>query len=394
MRILSRRGLLVPTLLVLTGASPAQTQTDGHNRTFQLTETRVLIAGDETDISIDRHLRASMSRSGAIAVAEVRGAYVGVLEEGRPLRRIGRAGSGPGEFKGGSNIGWLGDTLWVADRGLRRVTLIVAGRILRSALFIGTATSRYLVEPPVALTSTGAISSGIPNDTRTHMVAGIPMPLLIVDRTGQKIHDTLFTIHPGPPLIIITLPSSTLMQEQPFGQPTLFAVSGSGEYLARIESGESRGLGGFPTGIGATPSVVTLYSTNGRQHYRRTVPGAPVRVSARLVDSVVKQRVDTLNRYLRSGRVQESDFRRSLHVPSHYPQTTAVVVDNDGTAYLRGNHWGATQVTYSVLAPTGDLLGTFQVPVTQYVVAADRQRVISVRETADGTFELIMQRMR
>lgn len=86
MRILSRRGLLVPTLLVLTGASPAQTQTDGHNRTFQLTETRVLIAGDETDISIDRHLRASMSRSGAIAVAEVRGAYVGVLEEGRPLR--------------------------------------------------------------------------------------------------------------------------------------------------------------------------------------------------------------------------------------------------------------------------------------------------------------------
>ena len=37
--------------------------------------------------------------------------------DGRVLRRIGRAGQGPGDFElAATNVGWIGDTLWVADR--------------------------------------------------------------------------------------------------------------------------------------------------------------------------------------------------------------------------------------------------------------------------------------
>lgn len=36
--------------------------------------------------------------------------------DGQPLRRIGRAGQGPGDIQWAVfGVGWVGDTLWVAD---------------------------------------------------------------------------------------------------------------------------------------------------------------------------------------------------------------------------------------------------------------------------------------
>ena len=42
--------------------------------------------------------------------------------DGQPLRRIGRAGQGPGDIQWSAfGLGWIGDTLWVAD--LNRIQL-------------------------------------------------------------------------------------------------------------------------------------------------------------------------------------------------------------------------------------------------------------------------------
>src|SRR5689334_19461011 len=74
----------------------------------------------------------------------VRQAYVGPrgqivvpLFEDRQLRiydstgarraRLGRSGAGPGEFGDFSSLGWKGDTMWVADGSLRRISYYSPG---------------------------------------------------------------------------------------------------------------------------------------------------------------------------------------------------------------------------------------------------------------------------
>ena len=51
------------------------------------------------------------------------------------MTTIGRAGSGPGEFRGLGSIGFIGDTLYATDFQQRRTTLFgVDGRYLRTIL--------------------------------------------------------------------------------------------------------------------------------------------------------------------------------------------------------------------------------------------------------------------
>ena len=51
---------------------------------------------------------------------------------GRPAGTIGRAGDGPGEFRGVSRMGWVGDTLWVLDTRFYRFSFFDAdGTLLR-----------------------------------------------------------------------------------------------------------------------------------------------------------------------------------------------------------------------------------------------------------------------
>ena len=57
-----------------------------------------------------------------IRVYDTRGAY---------LRTLGRRGSGPGEFQSIDGLGWKGDSLWVSDLALQRITFFNrGGRVL------------------------------------------------------------------------------------------------------------------------------------------------------------------------------------------------------------------------------------------------------------------------
>ena len=52
---------------------------------------------------------------------------------GELVRTIGREGAGPGEFDRPGSLGMIGDTLWVLDRGLYRISYFnLAGEVLRT----------------------------------------------------------------------------------------------------------------------------------------------------------------------------------------------------------------------------------------------------------------------
>ena len=67
--------------------------------------------------------QVTVDRSGTVYVLDPEAEGIHVFDAAGPYRGlIGRAGSGPGEFRNTGWSGWLGDTLWVTDPALRRVT--------------------------------------------------------------------------------------------------------------------------------------------------------------------------------------------------------------------------------------------------------------------------------
>ena len=94
---------------------------------------RVLVRINGMNNDFSRFGPIPASASGHLAVAQPQDGTVLVFAaDGRQLATVGRKGGGPGEFRGINQLGWSGDTLWVADYSNNRLTLIgPTGRIAR-----------------------------------------------------------------------------------------------------------------------------------------------------------------------------------------------------------------------------------------------------------------------
>ena len=86
----------------------------------------------EPDLRIDGYAAdlvpvewVGVSPRGTLALFQGQDATVRFFDpEGNLLGSVGRRGSGPGEFESLIRGGWVGDTLWVSDLQLSRITLI------------------------------------------------------------------------------------------------------------------------------------------------------------------------------------------------------------------------------------------------------------------------------
>lgn len=141
-----RRGAFL--LLLLLAVVP---RADGQAPPRQLTAIRDLeISGTANDLSPISSL--SVSHRGWIAVGQRQDAGVRVFgPDGSERFRFGRNGAGPGEFRMLAGFsGWVGDTLWLADGVLNRLTMITpAGKLLRTKPFPAP-NSAGRVSPPGA----------------------------------------------------------------------------------------------------------------------------------------------------------------------------------------------------------------------------------------------------
>lgn len=71
----------------------------------------------------------ALHRDGRLAVVELNAKRVTLFDaQGRPLGKIGRDGSGPGEYRMPYYAAWLGDTIGIFDPGEARVVYLTNGR--------------------------------------------------------------------------------------------------------------------------------------------------------------------------------------------------------------------------------------------------------------------------
>ncbi|MES2305527.1 MAG: hypothetical protein V4558_08465 [Gemmatimonadota bacterium] len=95
---------------------------------------QVLVTIDRASYGLGSYSDLAVSASGVLAVAPIYDNAIRFFSpQGVHIATAGRKGDGPGEFHFITAMGWNGDTLWVADHYLARLTLLSSsGVVLRS----------------------------------------------------------------------------------------------------------------------------------------------------------------------------------------------------------------------------------------------------------------------
>lgn len=166
---------------------------------------------DDPTVGFSRVGGVDVDREGNVYVLEAAVPEIRVYDPaGDLLRRIGRRGSGPGEFEGGVRFGVVGDTVWAVDVTVNRITLFDReGTVLSAARTDGLQVplpSSYGFLLPWTMRPDGMFVShfgrisfsrdGGPTGVRA--TDSIPVPFVLFDASG-RVADTIGWADRPPP---------------------------------------------------------------------------------------------------------------------------------------------------------------------------------------------------
>ena len=172
-----------------------------------------------------------------LAVLDPRQRCVVVFDvNGRPHRVIGRGGEGPGEFRSAHALGTLGDSLWVSDGQLNRLTFFDWGGRMRGTAPANegartTSTASAAVVLSLLFDGTAIIQPVV-------MSSMVPDVLVYLRRSRDThIEDTVLKQDPRRELlrVVVAQNGGGLYGQQPLRSGPLFGVSSDGRWFAVLE---------------------------------------------------------------------------------------------------------------------------------------------------------------
>jgi len=256
---------------------------------------------------------------GQIAVVESTFPRVLVFDSaGTLVDSIAAEGRGPGEFVEPRDAGFLGDTLWVADRALARVSFFHNGE------FLG--------------------SGSLPRFTDLHPDRGAVVVGLL---DGRRMLVHTIAVSGMDPLQVASEPGFLFVADSTELEPILrLNVDFVGGMLAHRVGGEIRRVSPFPqpfseaakVGIDPVGSRIVVGSVQPRGYeiltlspngdtvsvVRRMTPG--IEIPNAVADSIVRARVQ--------GPYSEAVVRDALYVPSRYPAVSGLIPAYDGSVWV------------------------------------------------------------
>lgn len=281
---------------------------------------------------------------------------------------IGRQGAGPGEFAFISTLGLHGDTLWVGDAGLGRVT-----RFLPDGSLV-TTISPWLpgVENfrPLFLAPDQSVIIGPPEGMS---LAGDP--------AGRR--QTVWTRWQSDDRIIDTLAVGSITHEmmmvrgetgairsvsQPFGERTPISYTGTEPYAIAAS--------GIRDGDEGTIVVERLHF-DGRRDTALTVRYRPTRVTSAMVDRVIHETGRTLSwnpgapePSARAPSEIAEQLRSAMYVPDYRPPVWDLVQGVDGVIWIGREMGAAGRVSWIIANETDGPLARLELPAHQRPMAA------------------------
>lgn len=261
------------------------------------------------DSGSGRVSRVAPGRNGRLAWSDGRPGQFLLRDSTGPTRLVGREGSGPGEFRNVSQMGWLGDTLWVGNFPEPRVQFFSdTGALLRgaSALSMGSWQGR----PDGRLVGFAALP------VRFSLGEPSPIPVL-AHRPGATAPDTVVAFP--------HVPSESLML--PIGGQEFATIH---PLFPRTQVAGDPAGSRFCAAIPTAADGIRLWCVDdhGRQLVDRELrlPLRPVTDS--VYDAVVAFFADVPGRTV-------ADVQRRMSRPPHLPVVIQMMVANSGETWLR-----------------------------------------------------------
>jgi hypothetical protein len=231
---------------------------------------------DAPDQALTRVSQVVIGPAGLMYVGQPMERMIRVFDlSGAEVRRIGRQGRGPGELEGLTGFGFLGDTLYVSDGRLNRVTLfgsdgdVLRTFTLRSPMIDDHSPPWYLPSAPSSFQSDGTVLV-LPMPPPLIVSAGAvgTAPWLRVDREGVLL-DTMAWADISTRSIEIASGGRRYYSAPPFASPRLVVAAADGRGLVAIDR--------KPVERGPATFRVTRIGVNGDTQYVRDYEYSPVR---------------------------------------------------------------------------------------------------------------------
>lgn len=344
---------------------------DGIDRIFWSLEPEMRIDGYEHDLVPISAI--AVSDSGDLAISQVQTSSVLIFDaDGSLSSRVGRAGSGPGEFMFPHQVGWRADTLWVLDSQLQRLTFTsLDGDLVRESSLPRPAepdAESTSARPKISQAVMPLPDGSILMRTSPSIVAG--MDEWVLSRSQAPVdadpgESAYMRIHPSgeteEELARTWITPSVWSAElttgaraggrYPFPDEVYLAAALGGEHVAVVHAA----VDGADEG---TLRAVML-SIAGDTIYDRRYPFITQEIPRAAVDSAIAA---AEGRWRALGLPEVArEFRRRAYIPRVRPPIVKVTVGLDGALWI-GLDEGPEGHVYMVLRPDGEIAGHVQVP--------------------------------
>jgi hypothetical protein len=333
------------------------------------TAVRDLRIGDESDTNyiFQRISSVQVGTGGEMTVIDSRALSIRRFDaRGRLTHRFGRRGAGPGEFRSIRAAGVLGDTLWVADGTLNRVTFFSpTGAVLKTIpLLFEPRHQAFSASTASALLTDGSVV--VAPDMLGEVAAQTPdlvRPLVRLARDGQ-VRDTIAQLRVGRPALLV---GGWVLAFQPFADTPLWKAQPNGVSLVFVD----RTVRG-----GRTPTyTVRRMAADGRTLFDRQYPYTPQPIPRAEVDSVIAAAVQEFSDPTPPVSDLARVLRERMELPAHRPPVSRVVVGRDGTTFVGREGGSAQSLQWDILDERGERIGELSLPSQLRVLAADRDHV-------------------
>jgi len=312
---------------------------------------------------------------------------VAMTPAGKVAWTFGGEGDGPGEFRSMGRIGWRGDTLYVVDPAVQRVTYVSkAGELLATQSWTPPA-----LEP-------GLFSSGPWNILRDGTAATLPgyaadalaegrirrIPLLRVSPDGAVL-DTLALVSQEGSQLALGDRNQPFFTVNPFSDATLFAFRPDGEGVVVVERR-------VPFTPDAAAFQVTYIDAVGDTVYSRSYRYQPEVMEAGVYEETLRGLWEDLGGG--DGPFSRLEVERAVPRPPYHVPVTSVRVGRDGRVWLRGQPRGDHQVEWSVINAAGALEAELLLPARLTVLYADSESIYGMSEDRLDVPSLLHYRLR
>ncbi len=370
---------------------PTSAEAQATPRSFTLSAPTVVYDGEDGVIAVDPRTRVTPLPNGAVALIESGGTAVALVSRGsRTIRRIGRTGSGPGEYRAVRAVGYVNDTLWISDTQLRRVTYLPQyGEGKYETRPFNTVGRGAAIFAPAGISAAGVAvseSSGM----QMAGTAGGPMriPVVRTGSSGMPVRDTVAMLNVRNRVHTIRTGKGMTVALQPLSDSDLWAVSGNGAFVAYVRRSHERGMLGT-----ATSTMVTLHDMAGpvRYTYQFPPPRPLQNADARAAIARRLTEMNAIRATVRVAPITPDMFARDAYIPPYWTDVEEAVVADDGRVVLRGNDWAGDSVPHVILTSAGIKAGVLMFPRSQRVRAIRGDQIWSTVEAEAGDVRVVVQ---